>query len=88
MFSYEKENGITRPLESNKGLCMYSLPSLNNIKLGRVFDVTDEMMLFLTASLGYLETSILPNFRLLVAYLVPSMDLTLVVNIYRMRIRC
>lgn len=69
LLTYENENGTTRFLESNSGLLMYSLPSLNKIIVGKVREVTDETTPYFSAILGDLAMSILPNLRFLVAYL-------------------
>ena len=65
---------------SGRRVC--SFPSLNRIRVGSVLDVTEEITLYFSAIFGDLVTSILPNFRFLVANLfvgtmgVPAVSLS------------
>lgn len=83
----EKENGTTRSLESNKGRRMYSRPSLNIIRVGRVLDVTDVTILYFSTSFGDLATSILPNFRVLLAYLQVERFMLIVSSVQNLRFK-
>lgn len=69
LLTNEKEKGTTRCLESSNGRRMYSLPSLNIIRVGSVLDVTDDTILYFSASFGDLATSTFPNLKVLLAYL-------------------
>lgn len=69
ILTYENENGTIRSRESFNGRLINSRPSLKRINVGSVLEVTDETILYFSETFGDLETSILPNFNCLLAYL-------------------